>query len=69
MTGRKAEPSAERLVIDVGEAAKILNISRGAAYAAAKRGDLPTVRIGGRILVPRTALMRLLEGHTTTASK
>src|SRR6516165_4972233 len=46
------------------EAADLLNISRGAAYAAAKRGDLPTVRIGGRILVPLTALMRLLEGHT-----
>jgi excisionase family DNA binding protein len=69
MTGRKAEPSSERLVIDVEEAAKLLNISRGAAYAAAKRGDLPVVRIGGRILVPRTALMRLLEGHTTTAPK
>ena len=69
MTGKRKQPSEKRMVLDVTEAADLLNISRGAAYAAAKRGDLPTVRIGGRILVPRTALMRLLEGHTTTASK
>lgn len=44
---------------DVGA---ILGLSRGTVYAAAKRGDLPTIKVGGRILVPRAALDRLLEG-------
>jgi len=69
MTGKRKQPAENRMVLDVPEAAEILNISRQAAYAACKRGDLPTVRIGGRILVPRAALMRMLEGHTTNTAK
>lgn len=42
-------------------------LSRSAAYEAAKRGDLPTVRIGGRVLVPVTPLRRLL-GDLDTSS-
>lgn len=45
-------------------AGQILGLSRGSTYAAAKRGEIPTIRIGGRILVPRTALERLVEGST-----
>jgi excisionase family DNA binding protein len=41
---------------------QMLGLSRGATYNAAKLGDIPTIRIGGRILVPRTALERLIEG-------
>jgi len=43
------------------EAAAILGISRNAAYEAAKTGQIPIIRIGKRILVPRAALDRLLE--------
>ena len=39
----------------------LLGISRYAGYEAAKRGEIPTIRIGKRILVPRVALYRLLE--------
>ena len=45
----------------VEEAAALLRISRGSAYEAVRRGDIPTVRIGRRILVPRVALEALLE--------
>jgi excisionase family DNA binding protein len=44
----------------VEEAAKLLRISRGSAYAAARAGELPTVRIGKRLLVPRARLEELL---------
>jgi Helix-turn-helix domain len=37
------------------------DLSRGASYAAAKRGLIPTIRIGGRIRVPIIALERMLE--------
>ena len=46
----------------VEEAAKELGISRVSAYQAAKTGELPTIKIGKRILVPLVALDRMLEG-------
>jgi excisionase family DNA binding protein len=49
----------ERQTYTIVEAAKILGICRAVAY---RRGVLPTVRIGGRRLVPRKALERLLAG-------
>jgi excisionase family DNA binding protein len=45
----------------IAEAAKELGIGRNQAYAAAKRGDIPTIRIGKRILVLREPLKRMLE--------
>jgi hypothetical protein len=36
-------------------------LSRPAAYAAAKRGDFPTIRIGRRLMVPVKALEAMLE--------
>jgi excisionase family DNA binding protein len=53
----------ERRVITVNEAARLLRISRGAAYEAAKRKEIPTIRIGRRLLVPLAALERMLDGH------
>lgn len=48
------------LTMNVSEAAKRLKISRTSAYEAARTGQIPTVRIGKRILVPVAALERLL---------
>ena len=45
----------------VTEARKILRISHGAAYAGIRNGDIPSIRIGKRILVPAGALQRLLD--------
>ena len=50
----------ERLTMNVPEAGKVLGISRATAYAMARSGQLPTIRLGKRILVPRQALERLL---------
>lgn len=48
------------LVLTVEEAAEALRIGRTAAYEAARRGDLPTVRIGRSLRVPRHQLEALL---------
>jgi len=48
------------LVLTVEEAAKALRISRGSAYEAVRTGDLPHVRIGRTIRVPRHLLLALL---------
>jgi excisionase family DNA binding protein len=52
-----------RLTCTVPEAASLLGISPGLAYELARRGELPTIRFGRRIVVPRAALERLVEGE------
>jgi excisionase family DNA binding protein len=54
-------PAEDRLTYTLNEAARRLGISRALAYEAANRGELPVCRIGRRVLVPRAALLRLLE--------
>jgi excisionase family DNA binding protein len=46
----------------IGEAAKELGIGRNQAYAAAKRGEIPIIRIGKRILVLREPFKKMLAG-------
>jgi excisionase family DNA binding protein len=53
-----------RLTFTVEEAAELLGVGRGTAYEAARRGELPTVRLGRRLLVPRHALEQLLDVPT-----
>lgn len=50
----------ERLTYTVTEAARLLGISRNSAYEAARAGDLPSIRLGRRILIPRDRLERFL---------
>jgi len=51
---------AESLVYTIEEAAELLKIGRSGAYEAARRGDIPVLRIGRRWLVPRVALDKML---------
>lgn len=53
-----ANPGAtdERLAVSVDEAARLLGISRDLAYDLVRRGKLPSVRLGRRIVVPRVKL-------------
>jgi excisionase family DNA binding protein len=53
--------AAQPLTYTVEEAAKLLRIGRNQGYEAAKSGELPTIKIGKRILVPRAALERMLK--------
>lgn len=54
--------ASERAVFCVAEAAEVLGISRALAYDLVRRGELPSIRLGRRILVPRIALDGLLAG-------
>jgi excisionase family DNA binding protein len=53
---------AERKTLTISEAAQALGIGRNQGYEAAKRGEIPTIKIGKRILVPVAALERMLQG-------
>lgn len=50
----------EPRTISVPDAGRILGLSRNSAYEAARRGELPTLKIGKRIFVVRDALERML---------
>ena len=49
------------LTMTVEEAGKLLGIGRSSAYGAIRRGELPSLKIGRMILVPRSALFRKIE--------
>lgn len=61
-TSQSLENSPE--VLTVCEAARLLRLGVNTTYDAIHRGQLPTVRIGRRLLVPRAALKRLLYQET-----
>jgi excisionase family DNA binding protein len=50
------------LTYSIPQAGKLLGYSRNTAYDAARRGELPTIRLGHKIRVPKAALERLLDG-------
>lgn len=51
----------EPLVYSPDEARKLLGISRGLIYEAISIGRIPSIRIGRRIIIPRSGLERLLN--------
>jgi excisionase family DNA binding protein len=55
MTNKALPPT-----ISVEQAGELLGVSRRSAYRAAARGQIPTVRIGRRLLVPTQRLLDLL---------
>lgn len=59
--GRMDIPTPQQqATVTVEFAGEALGISRGLAYDAARRGDLPTIRVGRRLLVPTAALRRMV---------
>ena len=49
--------------MSITETAKELGIGRNQAYEAARRGEIPVIKIGKRLLVPKAALERMLAGE------
>jgi excisionase family DNA binding protein len=47
-------------MISVEETSKLLGVSRSAGYRAAATGQIPTLRVGRRLLVPTLRLLRML---------
>jgi excisionase family DNA binding protein len=50
--------------VTIEEAARVLGIGRNSAYEAARRGEIPTIKIGRQLVAPRAALDRILAGDT-----
>ena len=59
-TTEKEVPMAKKLTGTVDEAAEAAGVSRNSAYEAVKKGEIPSIRIGKRILVLWGPFMRML---------
>ena len=57
-----SESTANRLVYDVPEAGALAGLGRNASYKAVQLGHMPSVKIGGRIFVPKALWDAILRG-------
>ena len=58
----------ESLTVSVEDAARLLGIGRGTAYECVRTGQIPSLRFGGRIVVPKRALFAMIEAAVGEAS-
>ena len=58
----------DKLAISVEEAGRLLGISRGLAYQLAASGELKTLRLGRRLVVPKDAIRKMLEDASERGS-
>ena len=56
----KATPQ-EPLTLSVTEAGSLLGVGKDAAYQAVRNGEIPVLRIGRLLRVPKVALEKLLS--------
>lgn len=59
----------DKLTYTVEEAGSILGLSRPSAYAAVAANQIPVLRIGRRLLVPKAALQKLLDEPLAAAKE
>lgn len=57
----------ERMTLSIEEAAALLGISRALAYELVRRGDLPRLRLGRRVVIPKKALEEFVVAATATS--
>ena len=53
--------TSERLTYSIRETARVLGLSRNSVYQGCLKGEIPSVRIGKRILIPKAQLEMLLN--------
>lgn len=54
------------LLLTVPEAARLLRIGVSRAYEMAQRGEIPAIRIGHRVRVPRDELLRMIGSQVAS---
>ncbi len=57
--------SGDRLLLRVEEVVRLLGIGRSTVYELIARGELPVIRIGRLVRVPRPALEDWIAANTT----
>lgn len=64
MPERGVDGMLTKATITVEELARVLDIGRRQAYEAVKRGDIPSIRIGHRILISTRVINQILDTGT-----
>ncbi len=59
----------EKLTLTVDEAASCRGIGRNSAYEAIARGEIPAIKVGKRLLIPRVALEKMLSGNDSKSDE
>lgn len=59
----------DRKVLTVAEVAQQLGIGRNLAYEAVRTGEIPAIRVGHRILIPKTAFDEWLTKQPTPGGR
>ena len=57
----KQEEKLDRRTYSITEASELLGVGKNSVYRATHKKEIPVIRIGGRLLVPRAAFDRILE--------
>jgi excisionase family DNA binding protein len=60
---RRLDPLESPLLVSVPEAARLLGVGTTFGWAMVRNGEIPSVRLGRRVLVPRAALEQLAGTH------
>lgn len=68
-TNKPLDTAAAARTMTVEDAARELGISRGTAYECARTGQIPTIRLGRRLLVPRARLEAMLRGEADSGGR
>lgn len=58
----------DSLVLSVTEAGRLLGCSRNHAYRMARRGVIPTIALGSKLIVPKGRFLAWLNGPAPTAA-
>lgn len=69
MREKGAMNMAQRELLTVEEVQAVLGIGRWKAYRMIERGELPTLRVGRLVRVPRAALMGWIAANTRPAER
>jgi len=56
-----SEPQEESLLLNIREGARLLRVSRSRVYELVNSRQIPSVRLGKRMLIPRAQLARFIE--------
>ena len=65
---KQVQEEAESLLVDVKTAAKMLNVSERTLRTLTKRGELPVVKIMGRVLYSREELVEFVRQRSQRTS-
>lgn len=66
---RKKSDEGEGLTFSIPYAGKLAGIGKNASYAAARRGEIPVIRLGSKLRVPAARWNRVLAEGTDPDAK